>query len=53
MIFRRLLYLPDDSIDTSSLHPVASILYINTVAASQETDDVITLVGTAQAFGNE
>jgi hypothetical protein len=51
MIFRRLLYIPDDS--TIEYAPVTSILYVNTVAADQSADDIITLVGSVRTFGNQ
>ena len=51
MWFRRLLYLPDDS-DYVPL-PTATILYVSTLAADQSEDELITLIGTAQAYGTE
>ena len=48
MIFRRLLYLPDDS--TLETIPTSSLLYVSTYAASQETDDVIVLIGSARDY---
>jgi len=51
MIFRRLLYLPDDSEYVPD--PVATILYVSTLAADQSEDEIIYLFGTAQAFGIE
>jgi hypothetical protein len=50
--FRRLLYLPDDSTLALTIKPVATILYVSTVAADQSLDEIITLAATAQAFGS-
>lgn len=46
MIFRRLLYLPDDS--TIEMAPTASILYASGTWLSIANDDVLTLIGTAR-----
>ena len=49
IIFRRMMYLPDDAeVDAD---PLASLLYVSTLAADQSEDELITLAGTARAFG--
>jgi hypothetical protein len=50
MIFRRFLYLPDES--TIQVAPIVKILYVSTIAADQSADETITLVGSAQSFGS-
>jgi len=49
IIFRRFMYLPDDS--TLSVPPVVEIEYVNTSILSIASNDVLTVVGSAQGFG--
>lgn len=49
IIFRRLMYLPDDS--TIEINPVASIMYVNNMAISLANNDTLVLVGSARGFG--
>ncbi|HOU12002.1 MAG TPA: choice-of-anchor O protein [Anaerolineae bacterium] len=46
MIFRRMMYLPDDS--TLEIEPTASILYVSATTVSQLDGDILTLAGTAR-----
>jgi hypothetical protein len=48
IIFRRFLYLPDDSTVTAA--PVASILYVSASTVEQLAGDELTLVGSARDF---
>ena len=47
MIYRRLLYVPEDS----TLAPRASILYVNRIIVGVTNDDTLILVGTAKGYG--
>jgi hypothetical protein len=49
IIFRRLLYLPDNS--TLVVNPVASISYISKTILSIADGDTLTLIGSARGFG--
>ncbi len=46
MIFRRLLYLPDDS--TIELPPTAEILYVSSTALDISAGDTLTMIGTGR-----
>ncbi len=49
MIYRRLLYLPDDL--TLQVAPIASILYVNRTLIGITNNDTLVLVGTAKGYG--
>jgi hypothetical protein len=36
-----------------TINPTASIVYLSTIAADQSADEIITLVGSARAFGSD
>jgi hypothetical protein len=52
MIFRRFMYLPDDSDISNELPPTAYIAYISNDTVLLGSDEIITLVGGARVWAN-